>query len=371
MLRASLLPRLLVFALVVCGCSIEIDQTTASTATLPIEQVSGTPSTSTFPATQIPVTWSGLNLRGKLVYASIPLSNDDVSIHIKILDLATGELITLFATEGDGWISYITVAPDGNQLVMSYIAPSQGSGSLNRALYRMPLDGSSPPQLFLEPPTSDDHYIHAEWSPDGQYIYYAHYNSNIRPQGQLDPVYNIFRIKYPDGPPEKIAEPAFWLRISADSARLVYVSIDPVSGENDLVVSNADGSNAQKIAISGSNVPELIDAPIFAPDGQSILYSAPTPTQAYKPSLLDRLMGIQVAKAHDVPSDWWSVPISGGAATRLTRLQTINLFASISPDKKYIASVSGEGIFVMDPDGSNLTQIVLDPAVVGTVNWIP
>jgi Tol biopolymer transport system component len=55
----------------------------------------------------------------------------------------------------------------------------------------------------------------------------------------------------------------------------------------------------------------------------------------------------------------------------LTQLQTINLFAAISPDQKHIASLSGDGIFVMDLDGSNLTQLVADLGVHGTVSWIP
>jgi hypothetical protein len=82
-------------------------------------------------------------------------------------------------------------------------------------------------------------------------------------------------------------------------------------------------------------------------------------------------MGIQVAKAHSIPSDWWSVPIRGGAPTQLTKLQTINLFASLSPDQKHIASVSGDGLFVMGLDGSNLTRLLSDSGVHGTVSWIP
>ena len=82
-------------------------------------------------------------------------------------------------------------------------------------------------------------------------------------------------------------------------------------------------------------------------------------------------MGIQVAKAHSIPSDWWSVPLSGGVPTRLTNIQTINLFASRLPDNKHIVSVSGDGLFVMNLDGSNLTQLVTDSGVHGTVRWIP
>ena len=82
-------------------------------------------------------------------------------------------------------------------------------------------------------------------------------------------------------------------------------------------------------------------------------------------------MAIQVAKAYSIPSDWWSVSIIGGMPTQLTNIQTINLFASISPDRKRIASVSGEGLFVMELDGSHLTQLIADPGVHGTVSWVP
>jgi Tol biopolymer transport system component len=78
-----------------------------------------------------------------------------------------------------------------------------------------------------------------------------------------------------------------------------------------------------------------------------------------------------VVKAHSVPSDWWVVPVAGGDPQRLTKIQTINLFASISPDRRHIASLSGEGLFVMDPDGSNLTRLLLDSSMHGTIAWIP
>jgi Tol biopolymer transport system component len=178
-------------------------------------------------------------------------------------------------------------------------------------------------------------------------------------------------MRYPDAQPEKIADNAFWPRISSDSTKLAYVYIDPVSGRNELYMADEDGSNPQRIAFSGPWIPEVIDAPIFSPDGKSILFGAPPPVQAYQPHWFEKLLEVQVAKAHNVPSDWWSMPVTGGAPTRLTQIQTINLFASISPDKNHMASLSGEGIFVMDLDGSNLTRLVVDPGVSGTVTWIP
>jgi len=81
---------------------------------------------------------------------------------------------------------------------------------------------------------------------------------------------------------------------------------------------------------------------------------------------------VRVASAHSLPSEWWSVPVSGEAATQLTQIQSPGLYAWLSPDGTQLASFSGNGIFVMAPDGSGLTMIVSDVGgIPGTVNWIP
>jgi Tol biopolymer transport system component len=378
MIKARLLPRLLIFALVISSCSIEINQQPVATPTPLIEVNPTISATALFPTTHVPITWSQLNLTGRLIYISSTMEGDATIANIQMLDLVIGNITTIFNAQPGAWIYYATISPDAKRLVMSYAPPSQSNSPSSRSLYIMSLDQPNSPQSLFTPPTADDHYTQAEWSPDGEYIYYVHYNSNNRLKDLLDPVYDISRIRYPDGQPEKIADNALWLRISSDSSKLVYTSIlpvsgsiDPASGKNELFQANSDGSDAQKVTLSGPVTLDIIDAPIFSPDGQSILFSAPEPTQAYRPNWFEKLAGIQVAKAHSIPSDWWSVPNTGGIPTRLTNIQTINLFASISPDKKYIASVSGDGLFVMDLDGSGLTQLISDTGVHGTVSWMP
>src|SRR5215211_2474129 len=133
------------------GCSIDINQPTMPSSVGPI---SSTPDPGAIPdhttpsitTTTIPITWAGLNLTGKLVYASIPVARDVPSISIQILNLATGEIKTLFTTTEDAWVFYMSISPDARQLVMSYIPPSQSAALPNRALYIMPLDGTTPPQ---------------------------------------------------------------------------------------------------------------------------------------------------------------------------------------------------------------------------------
>ena len=88
--------------------------------------------------------------------------------------------------------------------------------------------------------------------------------------------------------------------------------------------------------------------------------------------MVDRLFGVIAVSAHNIPSEWWSVPVGGGAPTQLTHIQAASLYAAISPDNSYIASFSGDGVFVMNPDGTNLTMLLENTGGnMGTVNWIP
>ena len=359
------------------GCSIDVSQPTDLTSLPTTVLADSTPvpdlyqaTSSSPPGSTRSITWAGLKLTGRLLYSRLSSNNDISALSVETLNLTTGEIRTIFTAPNDAWVYYSTVSPDGKQLIISYVPPSDSNPSRNQALYMLPMDGSSSPQLVITPPTPYDQYLQVEWSPDGKYLYYVYNNYHAQPADQIYPSYKIFRMAYPDGQPEQIADNAFWPRVSPDSSKLVFVSLDPISGTNELFLTNADGSNAQAIKIAGSQVPGIKDAPMFSPDGQSIFFSAPSPGQSYQPDWLDTWMGVQIAKAHSIPSDWWSVPITGGESTRLTNIQSTNLFASLSPDQKHLASYSMDGLFVMELDGSNLTALIRDPGG-STVNWIP
>lgn len=375
---------LLIFALAVSSCSIDTSQSPAATPSPQAEIITSTVSpaettpqqninTTPLPMTQIPVTWASLNLAGKLVYISVRLEGSNYEVSLQMLDLVTGNSSVIFNAPQRTWIYYVTVSPDHKQLIMSYAPPHDQNPDIDQALYIMPLDGSKPPQLIFQPPTPADQYPQVEWSPDGKYIYYTHVNyQNQADPNQVNPVYEIFRVSYPEGQQQKIVDRAYWPRLSPDSTRLVYVAVDPMSLQNKLMIADADGQNAREIAISGAWNPNIKDAPIFTPDGQSIIFSAEAKSPSFQPSPLEKLLGVTLANADGtIPSDWWSVPITGGMLTAITQIHTIGLFASVSPDHGYIASASGNGIFVMKPDGSALTFLLPDEMNSGTVTWIP
>lgn len=369
----------LVLALALASCSIQVEQPTITTPASTAESIAPTassegnsPQTNVVTTTKVPVTWDGLNLSGRLVYINGTVVDTVFNLQIQVLNLVTGEVTTIFDAPKYSWIYYVTVSPDNTQVVMSY-SPPPGDNPVDQDLYIMPLDGSQPPKLLFSPPSKEDDYVEVEWSPDGKYIYFTHVNFQITPQpDQIYPLYEIYRMSFPDGKPEKVADKAFWPRVSSNSSHIAYISVDLFLRENKLFIADSNGKNAHEVVLKGPQIPEVKDAPIFSPDGQTLIFSAPVPVQAYQPNWLDKLTGVRIAKAHNVPSDWWSVPVTGGAITQLTNIQTTNLFASFAPDGKHIASHSTSGIFVMKPDGSELTMLIPNPqAVPGTVAWIP
>ena len=370
----------LILALMLSSCSIDVEQPGVTTPAptfqsipTPAPSTEGVPQTNLVTTTQIPVTWGELNLTGKLVYIN-GISVDNVfQLQVQILDLVTGEITTIFDAPKYSWIYYISVSPDHTQLLMSY-NPPPGDNPVDQDIYVMPLDGSQPPQRLFTPPTREDDYIEVEWSPDSKHVYVTHVNYHIPPaEGQIYPLYTIYRKAMPDGELEKIAEKAYWPRISPDSSRITYVTVELFEPGNKLFVADADGNNAQEVVITGPRIPDIKDAPLFAPNGQSLIFSADVPTQSYQPNWLDKLMGVKVAKAHsNVPSDWWIISVDGGEMTQLTNIQSRGLFGSLSPDNQHLASYSLDGIFVMKTDGTQLTQLIPNPqSVPGTVSWIP
>jgi hypothetical protein len=113
---------------------------------------------------------------------------------------------------------------------------------------------------------------------------------------------------------------------------------------------------ARQIPLSGSLIPNVIDAPMFSADDQSILFSAPN----------------EVVADVCIPSDWWSVPLAGGEPDQLTNIRAASPCSSFSSDQKHIAVYSADGIFMMKPDGSELTILLSNPdQFIGTVQWIP
>lgn len=354
--------------LFLAACSIEISDATpeatvvkpASTATIPSSGAQ-TPTPTQTPA---PLPWAAFSVGGVLVYTQ-------GAAGIKTLDLATGEINSLFAPPDNTWLTAAAVSPDGKTIVMAY-SPPPAAGEVQlgyTGLYTIPAAGVAAPipEPLLERADPQESYFTPSWSPDGKYIYYARF-APIRSNSGNTFKYTVERIAYPGGKAEVVIENAIWPRLSPDGAKLAYLSFDPETYANDLYLANLDGSDP--VAVIPPGTFPSVDAHFFSPDGKTIIFSAIGDNRSPALTWFERLMGVQTAEAHNVPSDWWSVTPGGGEPARLTELYTTGMYGDFSSDGQYIAFLSASGLYLMKPDGEDLTPLIPIEAI-GTLEWIP
>ncbi len=337
---------------------------------------SGAPTTTPPPTATLPgpqgVAWASLGARGHLLI-------DQQVQGISMLDLASGQLTNLFTPQDPSadWTNAASMSPDGTQVVMAY-APAPKNGDVQygyTSLFILPGDGSSPPVAFLTPSSPEESYFDPSWSPTGDGIIYAHLVHfsipNTTPQ-QYGFKYTIERVGYPDGQVQVLAENGFWPRPSQDGKQLVYISIDTATGATAPVVCNADGSHPRVVPTPAEF--QTVDAPLFTPDGQALLLSVVTQGlsdsgPAPFGSWWDRLLGVSVAEAHNIPSDWWMVPLDGSDASQLTNVNDVGLYGSFSPEGALLAYGSQSGLFVGNADATGVVQVD-DLAGILTVDWV-
>jgi len=212
-------------------------------------------------------------------------------------------------------------------------------------------------------------YFTPTWTPDGKYLYFAHFVP-VRDTSGNTFKYTIERIAYPDGQPEVMIPDAIWPVVSPDGTKLAYLKFDTVQYTQELYLADLDGQNATPV-LPSENFPS-VDAQFFSPDGQSLIFNAVGEGKPPALSFLDQLLGVQVAEAHNVPSDWWSIQLGAADAkpVRLTTLYDTGMFGDFAPDGQHIAFLSASGMYVMDPVGEDVKPLI-DIKSLGTLEWVP
>jgi TolB protein len=140
---------------------------------------------------------------------------------------------------------------------------------------------------------------------------------------------------------------------SADGQQLVYSDGPPQyrKGNYDLFVMNVDGSGAHDI----TNTPEQDYNPAWSPTGQKIVFTSHESHAQY---------------------DTWVIGSDGSNPVNITAGNAArDQFPDWSPSGSKILEVNDAAgyrqIYVMNPDGSGLTQLTFDPHNYGYPNWSP
>jgi hypothetical protein len=302
-----------------------------------------------------------VELTGRLYY----IGYVDQQQQLLTLDLATGEVTSLFTAASDAWLSEVAVSPDGQQLLLAYApSPEQNQAQYGfTALYVMPADASAEPALLISQEDPSESFFNISWPLDDT-VYYAHVAPVIDDTGAVLYVSQVERAFLPGAEVEVLAEDAAWPRLSNDGALLAYVT-----EAGDLMLSAADGSSPELLL--GPESFAAVDAPLFSPDDGELYFSAVDLEPDASQSLWDRFMGVQIAQAHSVPSDWWRMPVEADVASeRLTTVDKIGLYGDFDEDGRHLYFVAADGVYVMGPDGQELRQLATLPTV-PTIDWAP
>ena len=276
---------------------------------------------------------------------------------------------TLFEVPENAWLSHMAASPDGSQIALTY-APSPGENEIQfgySSLYLLLADGRSEPRLLIERTAEQEVFFNPTWSPDGQQIYYSH----VMPLDEAEFTFTttLERLEVATDTVTILAENGIWPRLSPDGRSLAYIQIDSDTLAAELVLADSDGSNPTTVVPRDRFV--TLDTPFFSADDQWLYFSAVL-EQASSLTWWERLLGIQVASAHNLPSLWWRLPVTGGEPEQMTTDARVGQYGTISPDGRFLAFSSQSGLFLLQSEGpdSDLEQLI-ELSAADSLSWVP
>lgn len=280
---------------------------------------------------------------------------------------ATAVKQSLFTVPENAWLGSIDYQPERDQFVLAY-APPPPAGEVQFGFTHLYLwqPGDAEPTLLLAGGEGDHLFFNPIWSADGETIYYSH----VEPVDVEAYTFttSLKRYHLETGEVENIAENGIWPALSPDGQKIAYVHIDPNTTASSLMLADADGQN--KLELLGYELFAAVDAPVFAPDGSLILFSAADSEEISRP-WWEIVLGIQTARAHTLPSDWYQLPLTGGEPERLTEIGAVGLYGRFAPDNAALfAFASQDGLFMMSPTGENVA-LFNEGSFKDSLSWSP
>ncbi|MCP5094392.1 MAG: hypothetical protein GY943_02435 [Chloroflexi bacterium] len=298
---------------------------------------------------------------GKLIFIEI----EDGEQFLSAYDLATQEINRLFTVPVNAWLSKVDITPESSQFILAY-APSPPEGQIQfgyTGLFVFTEDEAEPRELFQKENPEEVLY-NPIWSMDDTAVYFSHI---IPAENGINFTNMLERFEIESQQLLFIAEDAFWPRLSPDGSQLTYVTIDPADLSNALYIANADGSGAIQLLTEAAF--QVVDVPMFSPDREWIYFTAAERTVSSQ-TWWEWVLGIETAVAHNIPSDWWRMPVNGGTPERLTEIDEVGIYGIFAEDGRSIYFASQTGLYQMNLDGSQVTQLV-EVTAAPSLSWLP
>ncbi len=309
-------------------------------------QASGTTGSANLDPVELPIAGALADVQGKLLYAN--------GGALRTFDLHTATKAQL-ATFSAGAPDVPVVSPDGSKIAFSLFRPEQGADDPNNGvdLWVMNADGSGQ-QLVLEHATPGEWLIVGDWARDGQALYFTRRGPDAAPR--------VERVALDGSRRVVVASNADSPSLSADGRQLAFLTDDPETGAQALVVAPIDNPDERRI-LSGDGF-QALAAPRFAPNANMIAFvgvGGPRGTASgwfiAPPGDPFAWLRPAVASAHGVPWDVWLVNADGSSLVQLTDIQEDAPVATWSPDGQWLGLKGELGLYVVEVSTKNIRRL--------------
>jgi Tol biopolymer transport system component len=255
------------------------------------------------------------------------------SIHTIDGNGTTGEAV-LFADPTLRQYEQLTWSPDGRRL--AFVATPADSASGTTEIFTMDADGTNLARITTNDVDDDS----PAWSPDGTRLAIRMADVDPATQGDSDIV-----VASAIGPQFTLLGPGSDPSWAPDGQRIASIVADADSSH--LWVQAPDGTGRRQV----SDVP-VTSGPSWSPDGLQILVSYAGPSSA--------AAGLSV------------IDVESGSATSLLDDATSWPTWSITGTIAFSATGTGApGLFVAEPDGTDLRQVLADQGFAAVAAWAP
>jgi Tol biopolymer transport system component len=284
----------------------------------------------------------------------------------KISNLASGAAVT-----GATW------SPDGQRVIFAQFWRRPNDRSSGADLMVANADGSEA-HLFAERDAPNSVLETPEWMPSGA-VYYT-----VRTVANGREVQAIMRRQTDSAQPEMVADNAYDPAVSPDESTLVYVR-STRAGQTMLKKTIGDAGDGCELI--SDQVFQYLSLPRISPDGKHIAFGGSgepnmqpagcggdprsKPSAAGVPGVLDlaaTLLAPDVASAHGLPADVFSITLDGGEMTRLADIKDDDPTVAWSPDGAKLAIFGVSALYVVDARGGPTTKLV-EQGGYGGLDW--
>jgi Tol biopolymer transport system component len=284
----------------------------------------------------------------------------------KITNLSSGAAVT-----GATW------SPDGQRLIFAQFWRRPNERSSGADLMVANADGSNA-QPFVERDAANTVLETPEWMPSGA----VYYTTRIVSNGHE--TQSIVRRQTDNAQPETLIDNAYDPAVSPDEKTLVYVR-STRAGQT--MFKKTLGEPGDGCELVSDQVFQYLSLPRISPDGKRLAFGGSgdanmqpsgcggdprsKPAAAGIPPLLDlavSLIAPDVAYAHGLPADVYSLNLDGSEMTRMADIKDDDPTVAWSPDGSKLAIFGVAALYVVDAKGGPTDKLV-DQGGYGGLDW--